>query len=95
MEIRTTEEARENIENFAKRLLNLEHQKKSLAEDVKNLKQEFKEEGVPVAIVGKAVKLIMQDKQKTDAEKFEEATIKEWLESNTEIDDEIGILIAK
>lgn len=93
--MRTTEEARSNIEDFAIRLLDLDEQKKSLADDIKALKDEFKEEGVPVAIVTKAVNIIKANKKKTDAEKFEEATITEWLESNKEIDDKIGVLAAK
>ena len=95
MEIRTTQEARANIESFAKRLLNLLKEKKSLDEDIKALKEEFKEEGVPVGIVTSVLNRIKAEKKKSDSEKFEEDTIKEWLESNTEIDNEIGILIAK
>ena len=95
MEIRTTEEARTNIEGFAVRYLDLQKQKKDLAEDEKALKQEFKEEGVPVGIVCAAMNRIKADKKKTDAEKFELATIQEWLEQNTQIDDDIGALIAK
>lgn len=95
MEIRTTTEARANIESFAKRLLNLLKEKKSIDEDIKALKEEFKEEGVPVGIVTSVLNRIKAEKKKSDSEKFEEDTIKEWLEANTEIDNEIGILIAK
>lgn len=95
MEIRSTEEARRNIENFARRFLNLQKQKKQIDEDIKALKQEFKEEGVPVNIVVAVINKIKQRKKKSDLEILEEETIKEWLESNKDIDDEIGELIAK
>jgi uncharacterized protein (UPF0335 family) len=95
MEIRTTEEARTNIEEFTKRFLNLQMQKKALDQDIKALKDEFKEEGVPVGIVASAINKIKAQKKKSDSEIFEEDTIKEWLESNADIDNEIGALIAK
>lgn len=95
MEIRSTEEARRNIENFTRRFLNLQKQKKQIDEDIKALKQEFKEEGVPVNIVVSVINKIKQRKKKSDLEILEEETIKEWLESNKDIDDEIGELIAK
>jgi uncharacterized protein (UPF0335 family) len=95
MEIRTTEEARANIEEFTKRFLNLQMQKKALDQDIKALKEEFKEEGVPVGIVASVINKIKAQKKKSDSEIFEEDTIKEWLETNADIDNEIGALIAK
>lgn len=95
MEIRTTEEARANIEEFTKRFLNLQMQKKAIDQDIKALKEEFKEEGVPVGIVTSVINKIKAEKKKSDSEIFEEDTIKEWLQTNAEIDNEIGALIAK
>jgi uncharacterized protein (UPF0335 family) len=95
MEIRTSEEARTNIEEFTKRFLNLQMQKKALDQDIKALKDEFKEEGVPVGIVTSVINKIKAQKKKSDSEIFEEDTIKEWLESNADIDNDIGALIAK
>ena len=95
MEIRTTEEARTNVENFAKRFLNLQKQKKVIDQDIKALKDEFKEEGVPVGIVQKAINVIKANKKKTDAEIFEGEKIQEWLEGNSDIDNDIGELAAK
>lgn len=95
MEIRSSEEARSNIENFSKRYIELLKQKKDLDQDIKALKEEFKEEGVPVGIVCSVLNKIKAAKKKSDSEKFEEETIKEWLETNSDIDNEIGILIAK
>ena len=95
MEIRTSEEARTNIEEFTKRFLNLQMQKKAIDQDIKALKDEFKEEGVPVGIVTSVINKIKAEKKKSDSEIFEEDTIKEWLQTNAEIDNEIGALIAK
>lgn len=95
MEIRTTEEARTNIENFTKRLIELMKQKKVIDQDIKALKDEFKEEGVPVGIVSSVLNKIKSKKKKSDSERFEEETIQEWLEANPEIDSGIGELIAK
>jgi uncharacterized protein (UPF0335 family) len=95
MEIRTSEEARTNIEEFTKRFINLQLQKKAIDQDIKALKEEFKEEGVPVGIVSSVINKIKAQKKKSDSERFEEDTIKEWLESNADIDNEIGALIAK
>lgn len=95
MEIRSTEEARQNIENFTKRLINLLKDKKELDRDIKALKDEFKEEGVPVGIVVAALNKIKTNKKKTDSEIFEQEKIQEWLESNSDIDDGIGELAAK
>ena len=95
MEIRTSEESRQNIEEFTKRYINLLKDKKRLDQDIKALKDEFKEEGVPVGIVTSVFNKIKAEKKKSDSEIFEEETIKEWLEANAEIDDGIGQLIAK
>ena len=95
MEIRSSEEARSNIESFAKRYGQLLKDKKIIDQDIKALKDEFKEEGVPVGIVTSMFGKIKAEKKKTDSQLFEEETIKEWLETNAEIDDVIGELNAK
>jgi len=95
MEIKTSEEARANVEEFSKRFLELSLQKKAIDADIKAIKEEYKEEGVPVAIVAKAINNIKADKKKSDSELFELDTIKEWIQANSEIDDQIGELVAK
>ena len=94
MEIRSTEEARENIESYTKRFLELQKQKKSIDQDIKALKDEFKEEGVPVSVVNAVINKIKAEKKKTDSELFEIETIKEWLQKNIDIDNDIGELIS-
>ena len=88
-------ETKQNIEKYAKRLLNLEQQKKIIQEDIKALKLEFKEEGVPVGVVSRVINQLKREKKQTEGELHEEIVIKDWLSSNTEIDDEIGALVAK
>lgn len=95
MEIRTSEEARKNIEDFANAYLEKLQEKKRLDQEIKDLKDEFKEEGVPVGIVTSAINKIKADKKKNDSQKFEEDTIREWLETNDNIDNQIGMLGAK
>lgn len=95
METRTSEEARQNIENFTKRFLSLQQQKKVIDADIKALKDEFKEEGVPVGIVTSVINKIKSDKKKSESQKFEIELIQEWLETNADIDNLIGMLNAK
>jgi uncharacterized protein (UPF0335 family) len=95
MEVRTSNEARTNIEDFSKRYLNLLLQKKTIDFDIKELKQEFNEEGVPTGKVASIINRIKADKKKSDSELFELEAMREWIESNSEIDDQIGQLGAK
>lgn len=92
MEIRTTEEARKNIEDFTLRHINLLLEKKRIDADIKALKQEYKEEGVPTAVLIRAFNEIKSDKKRTETEKFEFDVIKGYLEDNKDIDDGICAL---
>lgn len=94
-EIRSSGEAQKNIEEYAKRYLNLLKEKDGLNDDIKALKQEYKEEGVPVQIVSSVINQIKREKKKTQSEIFEEETIKDWLLGNADIDNDIGELAAK
>ena len=95
MEIRTGEEVRENIENFTKEYLKLLLQKKMIDEEIKDVKNNYKEDGVPVSIVCKVLNKIKSSKKKTDSEKHEEDIIADWLETNKDIDNDISTLLAK
>lgn len=95
MEIRTAEEVRENIENFTKEYLKLLLQKKMIDEEIKDIKNNYKEDGVPVSIVCKVINKIKSSKKKTDSEKHEEDIIADWLEANKDIDNDISTLLAK
>lgn len=95
MQIRTADEARENIENFSKEYLKLVMQKKSIDEEIKEMRNNYKEDGVPVGKVTKVLNKIKANKKKSDTEQTEENIIEEWLENNKEIDDMLTSLIAK
>ena len=93
MEVKSTEEAKSNVIGFAKELTGLLKQKKEIDDDIKEIKQKFKEEGVPVQIVQKMVNAVKADKKKTSSERFECETIKEWLEANADVSASIDELI--
>lgn len=95
MEVRSSEEARQSIENFARAYLELLLKKKELDGEIKDLKDAFKEEGVAVGIVCKALNKIKSEKKKSDSEIFEEEKVKEWLHGNPGIENSISELIAK
>lgn len=95
MEIRTEAEARENIENFTKEYLKLLLHKKTIDQEIKDIKNNYKEDGVPVGLVCKVINKIKSAKKKTDSEKHEEDIISDWLEQNKDIDNSISTLMAK
>lgn len=95
MEIRSTEEARQNIERFATAYIEKMLEKKALDEEIKELKDEFKEEGVPVGVVVSVINKLKSDKKKTDSEKFETNTIQDWLETNPNVDTLVSQLASK
>lgn len=87
MEIRTSETAKTDILSYAVRYLRLQLDKKKIDQDVKALKQEFKEEGIAVGVVQKAINVAKANKKRTDAERFELETITEYIEENPEAQD--------
>jgi 2-hydroxy-3-keto-5-methylthiopentenyl-1-phosphate phosphatase len=93
MEIKTTEEAKTNVINCAKELTSLLKQKKEIDDEIKAIKQKFKEEGVPVQIVSKQINAVKADKKKTASEKFEGETIKDWIEADGDVSNAIDELI--
>lgn len=92
MDTRTQEEAKNNIEEFARRFLNLQQEKKKIDADIKELKDEYKEEGVAVGSVVKVINKIKADKKRTEGDKFEQESIEEWLRQSKDIDDKIAEL---
>jgi uncharacterized protein (UPF0335 family) len=95
MEIISTEEAKGNVLEFTTSYIRLLEAKKILQQDIKDLKDNYKEEGVPVGIVCKVFNQIKADKKKSETEIAELDIIRDWLESDQSIDDSIGILGAK
>lgn len=95
MEIRTQEETKQNIVDFANALLTLQLRKKEIDNEIKDLKADYKENGVPVAIVSKCISAIKTRKKKSESEIFELETIEAWLESDKTVDDNITELISE
>lgn len=95
MEARSSDEAKTNIENFTNEYLDFLEEKERLKEELKEIKQKFKEEGVPVSVVAKVITRSLKLKKQTQSEIFEEELIQEWLGANPEIDNKIGALAAK
>jgi len=93
MQVRSTEEARSNLLECAIQLLGKMQEKKAIDADIKEIKEEWKSEGVPVGIVTSLISAIKASKKKTDAELFELDTIKEWMQADERVDDGIGQLI--
>jgi len=93
MQTRSTEEARSNIIGCAEELLDLMMKKKEIDNDIKEMKQTWREEGVPVGIVTNLINVIKASKKKTDTELFELETIKEWLQADERVDNKIGELL--
>lgn len=81
--------------NFAERYINLQLQKKNLNEDIKNLKKEFEEQGLPTRQVIKAIDRIK--KELKDGSEIEEeiSTFKEMLFTKQSIQDGLTELLAK
>ncbi len=95
MEIRSVEEVKENVQKFTLEFLRLLESKKNLDEEIKDLKNHWKEQGVPTATVTKALNNIKRTKKKTPSQQHEEDTIEEWLSTNKDIDNHLVALMSK
>lgn len=95
MEIRPEDEIKEGILRYANELLNIQLRKKELDAEIKDLKESFKEDGVPVSVVTKVINIIKNKKKKTDSELFEIDTIEAWLETDKTFDNNLSALISK
>jgi uncharacterized protein (UPF0335 family) len=83
------------VVEFASKLIKLLIEKKQIDETIKELKTEYKEDGVPANIVTKCINLIKSKKKKSESELFELDIIQGWLESDKNIEIDIATLIAK
>lgn len=89
----TDKVVKNNIEAFAERYLNLELQKKTINEDIKQLKDEYNQEGVPTQVVQRVINDIKRMKKRTDSENHEQEVIMEWLLGSGTVSDSISELI--
>lgn len=80
---------------FSNRYLNLLDQKKTIDLDIKELKQEYDEQGLATKVVIKAINSLKKEKKETISQQDELAMFKEWLSENKEVDDKICALATK
>lgn len=95
MELKSSEQARTGVVEFAERYVELLKQKKVIDQDIKALKQDAAEDGVPAGVVSSLIGKIKSDLKKSDAEKFELDVMREWLESQTKLIETLQELNAK
>ena len=80
---------------FSNRYLNLLDQKRTIDLDIKELKQEYDEQGLATKVVVKAINSLKKEKNETISQQDELAMFKEWLSENKEVDDKIYALATK
>ena len=80
---------------FSNRYLNLLDQKRTIDLDIKELKQEYDEQGLATKVVVKAINSLKKEKKETISQQDELAMFKEWLSENKEVDDKICSLATK
>lgn len=81
--------------SFAERYIRLQLQKKSLCEDVKELKKEFEEQGLPTKQVIKAIDRIRKELKEGSDSEVEINTFKNMLYDKTVIQNGLTELDAK
>lgn len=81
--------------SFAERYIRLQLQKKSLGEDVKELKKEFEEQGLPTKQVIKAIDRIRKELKEGSESEIEINTFKDMLYDKTIIQNGLTELDAK
>jgi len=82
-------DTKEIIENFIVALTDLEVSKQNVMEQIKDLKGDYKDEGIAVSLITSIFNVVKKNKKKSDSERFEEETIREWLEGSKKVDDAI------
>ena len=80
---------------FSNCYLNLLDQKRTIDLDIKELKQEYDEQGLATKVVVKAINSLKKEKKETISQQDELAMFKEWLSENKEVDDKICALATK
>lgn len=75
------------VERFIADLTDMEVKKQKIMEEIKDLKSDYKEDGLPVGVINSMFKIVQKNKKKSDGELFEEETIREWLEESKIVDE--------
>ena len=88
-------EGKDLANQFVQRYTRLQLQKKNIGKDVKALRQEFEEQGLPTSDVLKAFNKMRSEKRAGDEKLEQIETFKQWLQENTETQDLVTELDAK
>lgn len=95
MEIRSTEEVMESSYEFALAIIEKQIQIKSIQEEIKEIKENYKEQGIAVSTVNRVINTLKTKAKKDDSELLEEQIILEKMEANQKIQEQIAILVQK
>lgn len=87
-------DSKDLVNQFGVRYLNLISKKKVIDCDIKALKQDFDEQGIPTKLVIKAINNIKREKKASQSERFEIEKFEDWLRENQEIDTTLTELLA-
>lgn len=95
MQIKSSEEMMENIKRYTLELQELQLQKKAIDDDIKKLKADYKEEGVPVSVVGKALAELKKKAKLSDNDMLELDIIQEKLAADETVMVNIQSMLGK
>jgi len=93
MEIRSTEEVMKASYDFAHAILEKQIQIKSIQDEIKEIKANYKEQGIAVNAVNRVINMLKTKAKKSPGEVLEESIIMEKMEANKDIQDQITILV--
>ena len=89
------ETSHKNVLEFSQRCLNLLNSKKQVDLDIKALKDEFDEEGVPTKNIVKAINNIKRSRKISSSVQDEIDLFEAWLNEDANISNTISDLISK
>jgi len=92
MQIKTTEETMELVYEFSEKLIELQLQKKAIDAEIKELKDDYKEEGIATTLVTKIVNKMKAELKKTPGELLEEDILTEKMNANEKLKDMVASL---
>ena len=89
------DEVRDMVIEFVKRYIRLQLEIKKIKEDIKALKKEFSEQGIPMKICTTAYSMVRKELKDNEGYYEEVAVYKEWMFSSKDVTDLITELDAK
>ena len=92
MNINTTDEHMTIVNDYAEKLINLQLDKKGIDNKIKELKADYKEDGIAVNLINKILNKMKTNLKKTSGEVLEEEILTEKLNANQSIIDMVSSL---